>query len=252
MKRTMWIILLIGIWMAGISPACKKEQGVLPDLVVEDISCMGGNLYITVKNQGEGPIPENGISLASLSLDGVVQQDILLNEPSFTAKGGITEPNGISSYLLPFDISASMRIDLYLDYNDEIEESNEENNQVEGLYIGPCLLPDLRVQDIYLDDDSQVVVVVENIGPGNLPLKSWIEGQQPECILRVIKNEEEFCVREIFEFDPEKQLEPVTGMAVFPTGLEITEESTVTAIIECSEMIKEQNKENNVKTVILK
>lgn len=114
MKRTTWIILLIGIWMAGMSSACKKEQGALPDLVVEDISCMGGNLYITVKNQGEGSLQKDWFSLASLYLDGVVQKDILLNKPSFTSHGGISEPDGISGYLLPFDISAAMRIDFYI------------------------------------------------------------------------------------------------------------------------------------------
>ncbi|MGD2245267.1 MAG: hypothetical protein PVI11_01840 [Candidatus Aminicenantes bacterium] len=91
--------------------SCQQE--ILPDLVVEDISCMGGNLYITVKNQGEGSLPEDWISLASLYMDGVVQEDILLNEPSSTTKGGISEPEGISNYLLLYDVPASMRIDLY-------------------------------------------------------------------------------------------------------------------------------------------
>jgi hypothetical protein len=251
MKRMIWTILLTTVLISVTLSSCRKQQESLPDLVVEDISCMGGNLYITVQNQGDGSLPENWISLASLYLDGVVQEDILLNKPSFTADGGISEPKGISSYLLSYDVSAAVRVDFYLDYNDEIKESDEENNRLESLYIGPCLLPDLRIRDIYLDEDSQVVVVVENIGPGNFPLKSWIEDQEPECKLRIINNKEEFCVRSIFEFDPNKALENVEGVAVFPTGLKISEESAVTAIIDCSDMIEEQNKENNVKTVIL-
>ncbi len=247
-----WIILISGILITGALLSCKKQQEPLPDLVVEDISCMGGTLYVTVENQGEGSISEDSTSLASLYLDGVVQEDILLLEPSSTSNGGITEPNGTASYLLPYDIAASVRVDLYLDYNEEIKESNEENNQVEGKYIGPCLLPDLRIQDIYLDEDSQVVVVVENVGPGDFPLKAWVEEQEPECTLHVIKNEEEFCTRTILEFDPDKELAPVTGIAVFPAGLTLTEESAITAIIDCSAMIKEQNEDNNAKTVILK
>jgi len=253
MKRTILVFILGAILIGGISLSCKKqEQKPLPDLVVKDISCMGGNLYITVENQGEGTLPEKWISLASLYLDGVVQEDILLNMPTSTVDGGIAEPGGLSSYLFPFDVSATVRIDLYLDCNDELDESNEKNNQMEGMYIGPCLLPDLRIKDLYLDEDFQVVAVIENIGPGNFPLKSWIENQEPSCILRIIKNEEEFCVRAIHEFDPDKALESVEGVAVFPTGLTITEETTVTAVIDCSDMIKEQDKDNNLKTAVLK
>jgi len=251
MKRISWTILPIVILLTGTTAVCKIQKGALPDLVTKDISCMGGNLYITVENQGEGSLPEGWISLASLYLDGIVQEDILLNKPSSTSDGGISEPKGISNYLLSYDVSATVRVDFFLDYNDEIKESDEQNNQIESLYIGPCLLPDLRVRDIYLDEDSQVVAVIENVGPGNFPLKSWVENQEPECILRIINNEEEFCARSIFEFDPDKALENVEGIAVFPTGLTINEESTVTAIIDCSDMIKEQNKENNVKTVVL-
>ncbi len=255
MKRMTWIFFLSAILLIGISPSCKKqeeEQAVLPDLVIEDISCMGGNLYITLENRGEGSAVLNGESLASLYLDGVAQEEFLLSEPTTTARGGISKPNGRSSYLLSSEIAAPVRVDVYIDFNEKIKESDEANNQAEGLYIGPCLLPDLRIKDIYLDEDSQVVVTVENIGPGTFPLKAWLEEEQPECFLRVIRNDEEFCTRNIMEFDPDKELEPAEGVAVFPTGLKITEESTVTAIVDCSDMIKEQNKENNVKTVVLK
>lgn len=252
MKKKVLIFVLSGILFGGIGPACKKQSTLLPDLVVDDISCLGGNIYVTVKNQGEGTLPDNWISLASLYLDGVVQEDILLNRPSFTSGEGIAEPNGLSGYLLPFDVSAPVRVDVYLDYNSEIREANEDNNKKESVYIGPCLLPDLRVQDIYLDENSQVIVTVENIGPGTFPLNAWLDGRGPECTLRVTKDDEEFCRRKLIEFDPDKELAPVTGMAVFPTGLVVTDEATVTAAIDCSDLISEQNEENNVKTVILK
>lgn len=252
MKRIIWIVLLSGILIVGFSPACKKQQEALPDLVVKSISCMGGSLYITVENQGEGNLPEDWFSVASLYLDGVVQEDIILNKPTSTAKGGINKPNGLSNYLIPYNISSSVSVDLYLDYNDDIKESNEDNNKIEGYYIGPCSLPDLRIEDIYLDEDSKVVVSIENIGAANFPLDAWITYQDPDCILRIFVNEEEQCKKSLFEFDPDKQLEPSTGRVVFPSDLKITEESTVTAIIDCSDIIKEQNKENNTKTVTLK
>lgn len=59
--------------------------------------------------------------------------------------------------------------------------------------------------------------------------------------------------RTILEFDPGKELQPVTGIAVFPTGLKLTEEeSAISAVLDCMDMIKEQNEENNTKSVILR
>jgi subtilase family serine protease len=49
----------------------------------------------------------------------------------------------------------------------------------------------------------------------------------------------------------EKALAPVDGEAVFPSELEITEESTVTVVIDCVDLINEQNEENNTKSKVL-
>ncbi len=67
--------------------------------------------------------------LASLYLDGIAQEDILLNEPTATTKGGISEPNGRSIYLMSSEIAATVKVDLYIDYNDKIRESDENNNR---------------------------------------------------------------------------------------------------------------------------
>jgi hypothetical protein len=251
MRKTMIVFLIVALVFA-INSVCKKQKGPLPDLYVEDISCLGGNIYVVLGNQGEGPLPEGRIALASLYIDGTTQEDIVLQEASSTAQGGIAQPNGKSYYLIPYDVSKPVRVDVYIDYNEEIRESNEENNSKEGIYIGPCLLPDLAVKEIYLDGNCNVIVTVENIGPGSVPKHVWRLEEEAECTLRLICNEEEWCQVTVLDFDPSQELEPVTGIAVFPSDLKISEESAVTAIIDCSYMIQEQNEENNTKSVVLK
>jgi len=229
----------------------KKKDLSLPDLYVKDISCMGGNLYLTIGNKGHAPLPENWTGLASLYIDGVIQDDILLPHPTSRTKGGLEKPGGESHYLIPFDVSSSIRVDVYVDYTDEIREANEKNNSLENVYVGPCLLPDLSIDEIYLNDDCEVVVVVENKGPGRIPLNIWTIEEEPECLLTIFLNDRQWSVSVASEFDPRRDLHYPLGKAAFPTHLKITQKAIVTAQIDCSNIIHEQDEENNVKTVVL-
>jgi len=251
MKRLIFISFLACLLVIGANLSCKKEKPLLPDLYVHDVSCMGANLYITIGNQGEGSLPENWSSLSTLYINGETQEDIVLNRPTSTTRGGIQEPNGLSHYLIPYIVSDIARIDVYLDYNNEIEESNEQNNEKENIYLDPCALPDLQINDVYLNEKNEIVVVIENIGPGVIPQQVWTADEQPDCTLRVLVDEEEKCLNKMCDFDPDKALEPISGIAVFPTGIIISEESVVTAVIDCDEIMMEKGEENNVKTVVL-
>ena len=251
MKIRTSLVFLGFILLIGMTLSCKKEEVPLPDLYVDDISCMGTNLYLTIGNQGEGSLPDNWAGLATLYINGENQEDIVLNLPTSTTRGGIEKPNGLSHYLIPYVISDIARIDVYLDYNNEIKESDENNNEIENVYLNPCALPDLQVNDIYLNEENEIVVVIENIGPGVIPKHVWTIDRQPDCILKVLVDEEEKCLNNMYEFDPEKALEPISGIAVFPTGIILSEESVVTAIIDCDEIMMEKDEENNVKTMVL-
>ena len=251
MKTRISLVCLTVILLISMNLSCKQEEGPLPDLYVHDISCMGTNLYITIGNQGEGTLPENWSSLSTLYINGEVQEDIVLNRPSSTTRGGIEEPDGLSHYLIPYIISDIARIDVYLDYNNEIKESDEANNDKENVYLNPCALPDLQVNDIYLNEENEIVVVIENVGPGVIPKQVWTADEQPDCLLKVLVDEEQKCLNEMCEFDPDKKLEPISGLAVFPTGIIVTEESVVTAVIDCDEILMEKDENNNVKTMTL-
>jgi hypothetical protein len=185
MVKKWWSILLIIslLFFASCGPQGEREGSGLPDLYVKDVSCMGGNLYVTIGNKGNGPLPEKWVGLASLYIDGVIQDDILLRHPTSRTKGGIEKPGGESHYLIPFDVSSSIRVDVYVDYTDRIREADEGNNALENIYVGPCLLPDLCIDEIYVNDDCEVVVVVENKGPGRIPFNIWTVEEEPECLL---------------------------------------------------------------------
>lgn len=255
MKKQWVLIGLAGVLLIAAG-ACRQQEepaGVtaLPDLMAADVSCMGGNIYITVKNQGDGGLPDDWHSLMALYIEGTAQQDILLSSPTRTEKGGISEPGGISHYLIPYDVPQPLRLDIYVDYTEEIDESDEKNNSLENVYIGPCLLPNLAVEDIYLNENCRVVVVIKNLGPGSLPQQLWTIKDVPECTLKILVDKEEYVARAVFEFDPQQALAPVEGTAVFPSDLEITEESAVTAVIECMDIVREQDQVNNTLTKIL-
>jgi hypothetical protein len=242
---------ILAILALGTS-ACQKQQTEgLPDLIVKDISCMGEGLYITVANQGEGSIEEIFPSLASFSVDGEFVEDIILSEPTSTSGGGISEPGGESRYLIAYPISTAVRVAVHVDYNDEIQESDEVNNSAPDALIGPCVLPDLAVEKIELADDNHVVVTIRNLGPGPVPEHIWLMDEATDCTLRIIHNDSEWCHRSFIDFDPDRALQPLSGIGVFHSDLVITEESSVTAIIDCTDMIMEQNEANNSMTVTL-
>ena len=48
MKIRTSLVFLGFILLIGMTLSCKKEEVPLPDLYVDDISCMGTNLYLTI------------------------------------------------------------------------------------------------------------------------------------------------------------------------------------------------------------
>lgn len=244
---------LLALAIPALSTTCSQPESTtgLPDLIVDDVSCMGGNLYMTIKNNGKAPLPEGWTALATLYVDGYLQEDIFLRSATSRTNGGIEQPGGQSHYLIPYDISSPVRVDIYLDYAETIDEENDDNNSLESIYVGPCVLPDLNIEDIYLDEECQVMVVIENRGPGRIPHNVWILDEEPQCVLTVFIDDKKRSSTMAHEFDPREDLHPVLGKAVFPTGLKLERKSTVKAVIDCSDIIQEQDESNNVKTVTL-
>ena len=110
---------------------CLEETWIpeLPDLIVEKIECGPGNkLLVTAKNAGSAFLPAGWSALAEAYFDGDRQGFFDLRFPTSTSGGGIGVPGGSSMYLLAWDIMTTVNVIVYVDYLDNIDESNEQNN----------------------------------------------------------------------------------------------------------------------------
>ena len=114
----------------------------LPDLIVEKIECGAGNkLSVTVKNTGAAGLPDGWSALAEAYFDGDRQGFFDLRYPTSTSGGGIGESGGSSTYLLSWDIVASVTVLVNVDYIYDITESNEQNNSKSDI-IEPLTTPE--------------------------------------------------------------------------------------------------------------
>jgi len=134
MRENIAMLSVLGLIVLLIT-ICSKGG---PDLIVRSIECRDGKDFFSIANEGKGPFPEDWVALASLYIDGVTQEDVVLNEPTAIKDGGISEPGGTSDYWTAFEVDKIVRVDLYVDYTKEIDESNEENNSTENVYVEPC------------------------------------------------------------------------------------------------------------------
>jgi hypothetical protein len=134
MKKTVIALLTLSL-LAVLSVNCAQGR---PDLAPQSLECRKGKFFFTVINSGKGPLLDNWSALASVYIDGVVQEDVDLTNPTASTDGGIQEPGGTSQYLTLFDIEKPTRFDVYIDYTEEIKESDEDNNSMENIYIEPC------------------------------------------------------------------------------------------------------------------
>lgn len=245
MKKThvMYLcMLLLGLGLAG----CESSEG-LPDLVVDEITCEEGNLHLTVTNQGKGGLPDTWTALASVYVNSVTQEDVILNEPTSTEEGGIQEPGGTSHYLTSIEINNVSYVDVALDYTYEINEVSEENNIRKTVYVAPCNLPDLVVSDLTLDEDCYVIVTLKNIGTGMVPEEAWNQIFEENCALNIYKDGAPFSSKCLFQIDTTHDLQPVEGSAAFKTDLRLSGTSVVTAVVDATGNILEMDERNNTR-----
>jgi len=115
-----------------------------PDLVITNIYCSQKNLAFIVKNQGSGYFGKSvrggyqtsvKVWISPPSNENIIGLDSL-NEVKKT-EGGVTHPGGSSSFVTPIEIGTESFVEITIDPDNRIRESNE-NNNVYGRRIGPC------------------------------------------------------------------------------------------------------------------
>jgi hypothetical protein len=223
---------------------CRTQEG-LPDLVLDDVGCQEGNLVFSVKNKGNGSLPEDWTALASVSIDGVVQQDIFLKDATSETEGGVAEPDGSSFYLTAFPVEQIIRVDVALDYPDDIREADEDNNIVNNIYVAPCSLPDLIVENLSLDENCKLRIHLKNQGEGDVPDIAWAYEFMDNCGVTIYKGDQAWACVPFISMDPSHALEPAGGTVAYTSDLEIQDETVVTVVVDSTGTVNESDERNN-------
>jgi len=125
-------------------PEHVGEPAGLPDLVITNIYCSEKNLAFEVKNQGSGYFGKSAIGKYRTNVkvwisppgnENIISLDSL-SEVNKTGEG-VTHPGGSSSFLTSIEIGTESFVELTIDPDNRIRESNE-NNNIYGRRIGPC------------------------------------------------------------------------------------------------------------------
>lgn len=141
----------------------------LPDLVLQDLYLSGDTLSVKVGNDGDAPAEITTGGVTYIWVDGVLNKTYswkTLADQSFVEVGG-------SAVLQPFNVTETHTIKACVDYLDSVAESDEDNNCKEVIFTIETAtdngtqvldLPDLVLQDIYIDESSRLSVQVSNEG----------------------------------------------------------------------------------------
>jgi hypothetical protein len=243
MRKKITILTVLGL-LVFLNTSCSSGD---PDLTVKSIECREGKLFFALANEGTGSLPEDWTAMASIYLDGVIQEDVFLNEPTAIKDGGIQEPGGTSEYLTVFDVDKIVRVDFYLDYTKAISESDEKNNSVENIYIEPCALPDLIIENVSLNEDCYVVIDITNQGKGSLPVTVWDVNNAENCGMTLSINDQEWNKKNLWEIDLNRSLDVPGGSVTYTSDLKVEGQAEIMAEIDGMGMITESDEDNNRK-----
>jgi len=226
----------------------------LPDLEVQSVICKKGRFYFTLINNGPGPLAPGWVALANVYFDGVKMGHVDLTAPTTTTGGGLDAVGGTASYLVSFYITAPVTVDVWVDFTDDVTESNEANNWTKGVKLQPCgdvPLPDLVIDQISLDKKCYVNIVAKNIGLGPVPDKVWTVHTPDSSGVYLYRNSKKWGGATIWKFDPAKNLKYSNGTATYQSKLRVSGTESITAVIDHTGKVTENNEGNNKKTVRL-
>lgn len=117
-----------------------------------------------------------------------------------------------------------------------------------ALLVSPILhaeaLPDLTVTNLAVDENCQIVVVLKNNGPGELPITAYDQFQGPTVTLR--KDGTPFGGWRLTATDPGRQLRQPGGTVTWTRGtLKLSGTATVSVTVDNNHLVAEENEENN-------
>ena len=134
-----------------------------------------------------------------------------------------------------------------MDYTKEIDETDEENNSAENVYIEPCDLPDLIIGNVSLNADCNVVVTITNQGKGYLPAAVWDVEDTENCGVTLFMNDQEWGKKNLWEIDLNRSLDAPGGSITYTSELKVHGQADITAEIDAMGTINESDEANNRK-----
>ena len=240
-----FLILGLALLSAALAgPACRSAEGGLPDLYVARLDCQAGNLVLTVGNKG-GPLPAGWAAAAAISVDGGPQEIFPLVLPGEAETNSFAKGKGAMEFLTSTRIEDISGISVYLDFSDQIKESDETNNTVENWHIAPCDLPDLVITDLRLDENCNVQVTIKNVGQGPIDEPAWSYEFLDYCGVSIYIDGKEVACVPFLKFDADRRVEPAGGSAVLKSAIRIAKESVVLAVVDSTQVIVESDETNN-------
>ncbi len=134
-------------------------EPVLPDLTVSGLTYNdSGTISFTCANEGDGDVAEGTEGVTQVYYDGEVASSYMWSDYGGYAETSFFEAGDSGSAFItgtvPSDVS---EVEICIDGEDEVEESDEENN-----CSSLSLLPDLEVTDIYVDEYNVEYTAVNN------------------------------------------------------------------------------------------
>lgn len=115
-------------------------------------------------------------------------------------------------------------------------------------FAKPPKLPDLVIQDLYLNKNCQVVVKVKNNGPGIVPNEVWTIHTPKSAGVYFYKDEVGWGGTSIWKFDPGRSLQSPGGTATYISSLKVSGNAKITATVDYWNKIKESRGKNNKRT----
>ena len=139
------------------------------------------------------------------------------------------------------------RIKVIVDNNDSVRESNERNNSLlKNLSCGGGgKLPDLKVVNMGVNRNCNVWVTVKNAGPGKVPDQVWTSHSPQSAGVYLHRNGQKWGGASIWKFDPAKKLQNPGGTATYTSTLQVSGATTIKAVVDLWDKVKEANEGNN-------
>jgi subtilase family serine protease len=144
----------------------------LPDFTIGSITVTegGGTVYAELMNIGEAGVSSDAGGHTHFYVDDMDTAVIGYGWSSVAeANTGFLDAGGSSTWGV-ISIEESSTVKVCIDTHDAIEESDETNNCLEQYIEVIDALPDLEVVEVYLDEDSYVMVDVANVGTAEVDL----------------------------------------------------------------------------------